>query len=229
MAIRVLIVDDTSEALEQIQRILKQSPSIEVVGHACSRAEAVNLARGLKPDIVVMDVEMEEPDSGILAAREIHSNHPEIKIIILTVHNDEQTVLLSFQEGIVDFLNKEEAPSSLVEAVLLADRGKSPLRPIVAQHVRAELLEMRHREEQLLMTIQIISTLTATELSILRDVVAGKKRHHIARDRFVELVTVKKHINSIRKKFHGLDTNSIVKLIQEMRIFEVLDKMFPKV
>ncbi|TVR02344.1 MAG: DNA-binding response regulator [Spirochaetaceae bacterium] len=226
MAITVVIADDMSEVRSELRRILTTDPTLEVVGEASSGTEAISLVRNLAPDVVLLDVEMEQRDAGIAAARTIHALAPEVRIIVLTVHSDENTVLAAFQAGIVDFITKEQASLTLVEAVKLAMRDRSPLRPLVARHVRNELEHLHQREEQLLGTIRLIATLTATELAILRDIVDGKSRKQIARERFVEIVTIKKHVNGIHKKFNNRNTAAIVREMKELGIFSVIDDMF---
>lgn len=226
MAIEILIADDTEDVRAEMRRVLQAEPDLKIVGEASSGAEAVAMAERLQPQIVLMDVEMEKPDAGITASRAIHEKNPSIRIIILTIHGDEHTVLAAFQTGIVDFLIKDQAPSSLAEAVRLAMRDKSPLRPIVSEKLRSGLDHLHHREEQLLFTIRIVSSFTASELSVLRDIVEGKPRKQIAREKFVEVVTVKKHVNGIHKKFGTTSTSAIVKQVKALGIFDVIDELF---
>lgn len=226
MAIRVLLADDSPAVRAEMKRVLLNDPAMSVIGEASSGREAISLAKSLVPQIVLMDVEMERTDAGIIAARKIHETNPQIRIIVLTIHTDETTVLAAFQAGIVDFLIKDQASDSLNEAIHLAMRNKSPMRPIVTQHLRSELDSMQHREEQLLFTIRLVSTLTASELAILRDIVAGKPRKQIARERFVEIVTIKKHVNGIHKKFGTANTQSIVRQVRSLGIFDVIDSIF---
>lgn len=227
MAINILVVDDSPAVRSEFRRILQTDPSMVIVGEASSGKESVSIAAAIAPEIVLMDVEMERSDSGISAAREIHEANPDIRIIVLTIHKDENTVLAAFQAGIVDFLIKDQASESLIEAIHLSMVNKSPMRPIVTRYLRTELDHLHHREEQLLFTIRVISSLTASELAILRDIVAGKPRKQIARERFVELVTIKKHVNGIHKKFNTNNTQSIVKQVRSLGIFDVIDSIFP--
>lgn len=226
MAITILIADDNASVRSELRRILAVDGELKVVGEAFSGEEAAEQARRLAPDVVLMDVEMERVDAGITASRAIHESNPTVRIIVLTIHADEYTVLAAFQSGIVDFLTKEQAAANLVEAVRLAMSDKSPMRPLVAQHLRSELNTRQQREEQLMYTIRVVSTLTASELAILRDIVAGKSRNQIARERFVEVVTIKKHVNGIHKKFNTRNTAAIVRKVKDLGIFEVIDSIF---
>lgn len=227
MEITVLIVDDNAAVRTEMARIVQSDPELSVVGEADSGNRAVILARELEPDVVLMDVEMERSDAGILAARAINARHPRIRIIVLTIHSDENTVLAAFQSGIVDFLMKDQAATSLCEAIKLAMTNKSPMRPIVAQHLRQELDNLHQREEQLVFTIRVVSSLTASELGVLREIVAGKPRKQIAKERFVEIVTIKKHVNSIHKKFDTTSTAAIVRRVKASGIFDIIEEIFP--
>ncbi len=223
--IRVVIAEDYPSTRERLAHIVARSPDFAVVGLAASGAEAVEIAARTRPDIVLLDIEMESKDSGIVAAGQIHQISPETKIVVLTVHKDESTVRAAFQAGIVDYLIKDDAERHLVEAIRLAHRDRSPMRPIVADMLRAQLDNFHHREQQLLLTIEVIATLTQSELEILRDVVTGKPRKTIAKERFIEPATVKKHINSIHRKFGTSSTARIVERIKSFKIFDVLDSL----
>lgn len=226
MEITILIADDNAAVRDEMRRILSWDRELRVIGEASSAAEAIQLSQTLSPDIVLLDIEMENTDAGIHASRAIHASNAETRIIILTIHDDERTVLAAFQTGVVDFLLKDQAAESLCEAVRLAMRDKSPLRPIVSEHLRSGIDQLHHREEQLLFTIKVVASLTASELSILRDIVQGKPRKQIARERFVEIVTIKKHVNGIHKKFGSTNTAAIVRQVQSLGIFDVIDELF---
>lgn len=223
--IRVVIAEDYRSTRERLAHIVSRSADLEVVGTADSGAQAVQITTDRRPDIVLMDIEMESKDAGIIAAQQIHIAIPETKIVVLTVHKDESTVRAAFQAGIVDYLLKEDAERHLAEAIRLAHRDRSPMRPIVANMLRSQLDNFQHREQQLLLTIEVISTLTQSELEILRDVVAGKPRKEIATERFIEPSTVKKHVNSIHRKFGTSSTARIAERIKSFKIFDVLDSM----
>jgi DNA-binding NarL/FixJ family response regulator len=111
--IRVLVVDDLETFREHFRDILEKDPSIRLIGMAASGEEAVRMALKERPDVILMDVIMENDRAGITAAKRISENLSSVKIIMLTVLEDDETIYNAFQIGAVDYLLKMRAPKKL--------------------------------------------------------------------------------------------------------------------
>lgn len=220
--IKVLIVDDLTSIQERFNRILSQDPNIEVVGVASSGAEAVTLASVYKPDIILMDIEMENKLAGILAAQQICDEIPTIKIIILTVYEEDEIVFSAYQTGIVDYLLKSAKSQDVVDAIIAAHNNVSPIRPFIAEKIRREFKRMKTSEHSMMYIINILSELTTSEIALLDLLAQGKKRSEIAKIRCVEMSTIKSQINTILKKFNTKNTKEVVKILAELKILEML-------
>ncbi len=220
--IKVLIVDDLVSIQERFNRILSQDPNIEVVGIASSGSEAVIMASTYKPDIILMDIEMENKLAGILAAQKICEEIPTIKIIIITVYEEDEIVFSAYQTGIVDYLLKSSKSQDVVEAIIAAHNNVSPIRPFIAEKIRREFKRMKTSEHSMMFIINILSELTTSEIALLDLLAQGKKRSEIAKIRCVEMSTIKSQINTILKKFNTKTTKEVVKILSDLKILEML-------
>lgn len=220
--IKVLIVDDLISIQERFVRILSQDPNIEVVGVASSGSEAFIMASTYKPDIILMDIEMENKLAGILAAQKICEEMPTIKIIIITVYEEDEIVFSAYQTGIVDYLLKSAKSQDVVDAIIAAHNNASPIRPFIAEKIRREFKRMKTSEHSMMFIINILSELTTSEIALLDLLAQGKKRSEIAKIRCVEMSTIKSQINTILKKFNTKNTKEVVKILAELKILEML-------
>ncbi|ULL18002.1 DNA-binding response regulator [Paenibacillus sp. H1-7] len=224
-SIRVLIVDDMEAHRRRLERIIAGCGDMESVASANSGYEAVLYAALHQPDIVLMDIEMEDPLAGIHAAKQIHEKLPHIKIIVLTVHKDDNIIFAAFQTGIMDYILKTAEKEEIIEAIRSAYHNRSPIRPMIAEKIREEFVRVKKTEASLLYLIQIISELTPSELQVLKLLCENKTRKQISEERSVEYETIKKQVGSILKKFKMQSTAEVVASVNELKIFEVLKKL----
>src|SRR5690606_34252877 len=137
------------------------------------------------------------------------------KIIVLTVHEDDNIVFAAFQTGIVDYMIKSSTAEEIIEGIRSAYHDDSPIRPIIAKKLRNELVRVKNTEAKLMNTLNLISALTPSELEILKLLCQGKNRKNIADMRSVEIETIKKQINGILKKFDMQRTKDVVKTVND--------------
>ncbi|WP_028547564.1 response regulator transcription factor [Paenibacillus sp. UNC451MF] len=223
--IKILIVDDMEAHRRRLERIIAACEDMESVASASSGYEAVLYAALHQPDIILMDIEMEDPLAGIHAAKQINEKLPHIKIIVLTVHKDDNIIFAAFQTGIMDYILKTAEKEEIVEAIRSAYYNRSPIRPMIAEKIREEFVRIKKTETSLLYVIQIISELTPSELQVLKLLCENKTRKQISEERTVEYETIKKQVGSILKKFKMQSTAEVVATVNELKIFEVLKKL----
>ena len=130
--IRVVLADDHSVVRVGLKAVLKAAKDIEVVGEASSGREAVAIAARVKPDVVVMDLTMDDMD-GIAATKEIVANTPESRVLVLTMHAEEDYLMPVLQAGAVGYLVKSSADRELVDAVRAVAHGDMYVRPSAAR------------------------------------------------------------------------------------------------
>jgi DNA-binding NarL/FixJ family response regulator len=188
MSIRVLIVDDHDVVRQGLTMYLKLDPEIEVVGEAANGEEAVSKARGLQPDVVLMDLLMPVMD-GIAATEKIKADVPEVEVVALTSVLDDGAVTRAVRAGAIGYLLKNTKPRELSGAIRGAAAGQVQLVPEAAAKL---MREMRAPERP--------EALTARETEVLKLVARGKANKQIARELFVEEKTVKAHVSGVLKK-----------------------------
>jgi len=130
--IRVLIADDHAIVREGLKRILTDEPSVELVGEAADGFEAARMARELKPDIVLLDLSM-PGRGGIDALSDIRQGSPKSKILILSMHPEDQYAIRCLREGADGYLTKESAPELLTEAILKIRCGGKYISAVMAE------------------------------------------------------------------------------------------------
>ena len=199
--INVLFVDDHEMVRIGVSAYLSAQPDIEVVGEASDGAEGVQKALDLRPDIILMDLVMEEMD-GIQATKEIISRWPEAKIIIVTSFLDDEKVYPALEAGAVSYMLKTSKASEIADAIRATYKGQSVLEPEVTgkmmQRMRAPKKMELHEE------------LTNREMEILLLMTEGKSNQEIADVLFISLKTVKVHVSNILSKLNVQDRTQAV-------------------
>jgi two-component system response regulator DevR len=194
--LRLLVVDDHEVVRQGLVALLDRRAGFEVVAEAGTVAESVEAARRYEPDIVIMDVRL--PDgSGIEACREIRSELPETRIVMLTSYPDEEAVLSAIVAGSAGYLLKQIRARDLVAALEAVGRGESLLDPAVTEKV----LERVRRIASGSYTDEY-AQLTAQEKKILMLVAEGQTNKEIAAEVFLSDKTVKNYVSSILSKLN---------------------------
>lgn len=220
--IRVLLADDQQLVRSGFSLILSVEAGIEVVGQAANGREAVDLAAALRPDVVLMDVQMPVLD-GIAATREVTgasagSADGGPKVVILTTFDRDDYVLAGLEAGASGFLLKNSDADQLVEAVRVVADGHALLAPEVTRRVIEQATRARHQlstEPPVPQADSRLAHLTPRELEVLRLVARGLSNAEIAGELFVGEATVKTHLSSVFAKLHLRDRVQAVVLAYE--------------
>ena len=197
--IRVLLVDDHVLFRKGLAGLLRLRPEFEVVGEAGDGQEALDRARELEPDLILMDINMPNVD-GLEATRMIKAELPQIRLVMLTVSEDEQDLYEAIRSGAQGYLLKNLRPEALFEMLQDAVRGEAPISPGIAAKILEELGRGRPRERE--DTDGDASALTTRERQILGLVVDGASNRDIAQQLGITEGTVKNHLHHILEKLH---------------------------
>ncbi|BBF45251.1 putative two-component system response regulator [Lachnospiraceae bacterium KM106-2] len=222
--IRVLIAEDMEPIRKKYVKILSAARGIEVVGDVATGKEAVILAKETVPDVILMDIEMESKDAGLLASKELLEEFPEMKIIILTVYEEDELIYTAFQFGVCDYIVKNAKAEEMIKSIQNVYEGNAPLRPELATKILGEFKRVKSYESSFLYAVNIVSSLTGTEMEILQLLLQHKTRREICKIRCVEMSTVKTQIRNILQKFHKRSTEEVVMLIHSMNLNQFIDK-----
>jgi DNA-binding NarL/FixJ family response regulator len=197
-ALRVLIVDDHALFRRGLQMVLASEPDIEVVGEASDGAEAVEKAKALRPNVVLMDVRMPKR-SGIEAAGAIREELPDAKILMLTMSDEEADLYEAIKAGASGYLLKEISIEEVPDAIRSVWAGQSRISPSMASKLLSEFAAMSQRGGD---SKGAGAQLTPREMQVLKLVAQGLNNKDIAEKLFISENTVKNHIRNILDKLH---------------------------
>lgn len=204
--IKILIAEDHAIVREGIRMILDAEPEFDVVGEAKDGKQAVELARALSPDVVVMDISMPQM-TGIEATQQIRRLCPQSHVLILTMHEEESYVFQLLQMGASGYVLKRAAVTDLVEAVRAASRGEAFLYPSVARSVVADYLDRVRTGEGR----DRYDGLTDREREILVLLAEGLTNAQIADRLYISVKTVQTHRAHIMEKLDLHDRSLLVR------------------
>ena len=200
MSIRVLLVDDQALVRSGFRLILETREDLEVVGEAEDGREAVELARRLHPDVILMDVRMPHVD-GVEATRRLSALGEPARVLILTTFDLDEYVYEAIRAGASGFLLKDVQPAQLVDAVRVVAAGEALLAPTVTRrlldHFAGQLPGARRPPE--------LERLTERELEILTLLAEGLSNAELAERLFLSETTVKTHVSSVLRKLELRD------------------------
>ncbi|HEY9871498.1 MAG TPA: response regulator transcription factor [Candidatus Obscuribacterales bacterium] len=203
---RALLVEDHPLTRDGLRAVLERGGDVIVVGEAADGEEAVRLAQGLRPDLIVMDVGLPGCD-GIEATRRIKDVLPETKVVILTAHSLENEILAGLAAGAEAYCIKSIDSSNIVTAVKVALEGSAYLDPTVAQLVLKKVvpaaISVTTSAEQ--PESRGESCLTPRETDVLKLIAEGMANHEISKALHISVGTVKGHVRDILEKLYVND------------------------
>ncbi len=215
-----MICDDMEEIRDYYKWIIDSQEEMSVVACAASGKEACVLAEETKPDIVLMDIQMDEANDGIGATERIVQALPDVKVIVLTIHNDDELLIDAYTAGAVDYIIKDTDSSVVLKTIRSAYANKYFVGTTIAKKVKESFNREREYEKSLMYFINNMSQLTNAEWKILRLLYSGKKRKEISRDEVLSEETVKFHIRNILKKMGFSSTADMISYLKKIGIIE---------
>jgi DNA-binding NarL/FixJ family response regulator len=192
MTIKVIVADDYEVVRRGLRRFLTLDPELEIVGEAANGHEALELARRLKPDVVLMDLIMPGLD-GITATTQIRRELPEVEVVALTSVVEDTAVTAMIQAGAIGYILKDSQPAELCQAIKAAAAGQVQLSPQAATFL---LLQTRNHNQPAASDL----TLTFRETEVLRLIAEGKANKEIAHLLNIGEETVKFHVSNLLDK-----------------------------
>ncbi len=204
--IRLLLCDDHAVVRAGLRALLASADGIEVVGEASSAEEALAVAARVRPDVVLMDLQLGGGMDGVTATRHLSSGGDEgARVLVLTMFDTDADITRAIEAGAIGYLLKAEQPEELFAAIRNAASGRTALSPPVADRVLAQLRRPR-------------PALSERERDILRQLASGLGNREIARALFVGEATVKTHLSRIYGKL-GVETRAAaVAVAKEQRL-----------
>ena len=211
--IRVGVADDQALVRSGFCVLLRSEPDIEVVGEAANGAEAVQLARAEKPDVMLMDIRMPEMD-GLEATRQItaHESTQATRVLILTTFDLDEYVFDALRAGASGFLLKDTQPVDLLTAVRVIAEGEALLAPKITRRL---IEEFARTPTPAVMASVPIASLTEREMEVLAAIAKGMSNAEIAEQLFMSHATAKTHVSHLLTKLNARDRAQLVMLAYE--------------
>ncbi|PLR83150.1 DNA-binding response regulator [Bacillus canaveralius] len=216
MTTKIVIIDDHQLFREGVKRILDFENSFEVLAEGDDGSEAIELVEQNQPDVVIMDINMPRIN-GVEATRQLIDKYPDTRVIILSIHDDENYVTHALKSGASGYLLKEMDADALVEAVKVVADGGSYLHPRVTHNLVKEyrrlVAEQSGNGDQYIQHADIrrpLHLLTRRECEVLQLLADGKSNRGIGESLFISEKTVKNHVSNILQKMNVNDRTQAV-------------------
>jgi two-component system response regulator NreC len=204
--IKLLVADDHKIFRQGIKKLLEEEPDLQVAGEAADGRDAVKKATELKPDVILMDITMSTLN-GLEATKQIKKVLPDVRVIMVTMHKNEEYVLQSFQAGASGYILKEGAVEELVSAIRSIHQDKSFLSPSISKTlISAYLRKMETGKTQ-----TPFDLLTDREREVLQLIAEGYTNREVAKALFISVKTVEAHRAHIMQKLNIHDIAKLVK------------------
>ncbi len=188
--VKVIIADDHALVREGLRRLLELDPNIDVLTEVGDGQGAINMVRKLRPDVVLMDVNM-PGTNGIVATKVIKREMPSIRVVALTIYEDEEVIEM-VRAGVSAYVLKDVAGSELIDTIYRVMNGEVVIHPRVASRLVRELTRVDRKKD----TVR----LTKRERDVLTCLVKGNSNKEMADSMFISEKTVKNHLTSIFRK-----------------------------
>ena len=213
--IRLVLADDHTILREGIRALLEDQPDMAVVGEAEDGRQAVQLTHDLRPNVVLMDIAMPLLN-GLEATRQINRDHPEIHVLVLTMHDNEEYIHEVLAAGASGYVLKQAAASELVAAIRAVHHGEAVLSPAITRVVIQDYLRSEAAQP-----VIASNELTSREREVLQLIAEGHTSKEIAEMLTLSVKTVQAHRTSLMQKLDLHDRGDLIKYAIQKKIIEV--------
>ena len=206
--IQIVVVDDHPVLRDGLSAVLNTQPDFRVIGEAESGVEAVEIIVELRPDVVMLDLEMPEMD-GVETLKRLREHNPDIRVIVFTAFDTDERILAAVQAGAQGYLLKGAPRDQIFEAVRVVHSGDSLLQPVVASKL---LRQMSQTSE----STETFGSVTPRGLDVLRLLARGLQNKEIAEELGITERTVKFHVGTILNRLGaGNRTEAVTRAVQK--------------
>ena len=213
--IKVVLADDHTVVRQGFRSLLQEDKSIDVVGEAENGQDAVQVAKNMMPDVIVLDISMPVLN-GVQATLQIQKLKPRIKVLILSMHKDEEYVREVFQAGAMGYILKQTTGAELIRAIKEVNRGNAYLSPTIAKHMVSDYRDIVKAGK----LARKQTGLTPRETEVLQLIAEGNSNKKIAERLFISVKTVETHRLKIMNLLKIHDVAGLTRYAIANRIIE---------
>ena len=213
MSIRVAVVDDHAIVRAGLRMVLEADPGFEIVGEADTAAGAIALAAQAVPDVILVDINLPD-ESGLRVAEAIASTHPSMRLLMLSVHDDQEIVRESVRLGAHGYVRKDTTPADLRSAIRAVHAGDAFFSPSVARSLAEALREKSSGARG------VLEQLTQRERDVLVRIARGYANKEIASELGISVRTVESHRDSLMKKTGLRNVAALTRLALEAGLLD---------
>jgi len=211
--VRILLVDDHALFREGLIRLLGTQSDMKVIGQAENMQQAIQLARELKPDLVLMDINM-PGGTGVEATQTILAELPQIKVMFVTVYDDDERVFAALRAGAVGYSSKNVRATELLSSLRAVAKGETVITPPLARRLLNEFSRLSPHSSE----TPPAQELTKRELEIVSELAQGASNRDIAQKLAISEYTVKSHVRNILAKLHLGGRREVVAYVRERNL-----------
>lgn len=223
--IKIVIADDNDEIRDYFGSIISHEQDMEVIGKVSSGKEVVQFVKEHKVDIILMDIQMETRTAGINASMQILKDHSDIKIIILTILEDDDLLFQAYCAGVMDYIIKTDSITQVLTSIRNVHKNQLILRPQYAEKIIDELSHVKEQQNSMLLFMNVLSKLSNSEFEILKSLYQGMSYKQISEQRYVSTVTIKSQVHSILKKFGLRTIKDVIRELQVIDFDKIIDHL----
>lgn len=220
--IRVAVCEDIGSIRKHFIDLISSRDDMEIAGVAKNGEEIKEVALKEKPDIILMDIQMETEKAGIDATKELSDQLPDTSIIIITVHDDDKLIFEAFEAGAVDYILKDVSQAELFDSIINAYNKDVVLSNNITQKIVNEFVKMKKEKKSLMYLVNMMCNLSPAEIDILRYLCMGKTRREIAEIRCVELVSIHTAITRMMKKLGYGNSREMIDELNQLGILPLM-------
>jgi DNA-binding NarL/FixJ family response regulator len=213
--IRILLADDHTILRDGIKSLLENDPNIVVVGEAENGHAAVKLACQLEPDVVLMDIAMPILN-GLEATRQIKRDVPKVKVLILSMHDDDAYIQQALTYGAMGYILKDASASELLSAIFTVHKGEAVLSPPITRLVIEDYLRWGGIQNN-----STYNGISPREHEVLQLIAEGYNNKEIAKILSIAIKTVQTHRSNLMKKLDLHDNGELIKYAIQKKIIEI--------
>jgi len=202
--VKIMLVEDHQIFRAGLRRALELEEDLKIVAEACDGEEAVAMANQIRPDVIIMDINLPKMN-GLQATRQIRAKHPDIAVVVLTAYHDDEQWLHALQAGAAAYYPKEVSPQTLIFSIREVQAGRYVIGDTVLERPQVAAWLIRRFDEmsisgQIPEEMEAFQPLTDREMQILKCIAMGMSNKEIARELDISQQTVKNHMTAILRK-----------------------------